>query len=85
MYESINASAVLCLQLYVLCVDVSRLCTAGVLRDEEQSVSPLYLIWEMIGILMARAERSTSNARADLSGNQEDVMQQRANVNKVKQ
>lgn len=26
------------------CVDVSRLCTAGVVGDEEESVSPLYLI-----------------------------------------
>lgn len=39
----------------------------------------------MIGILMDYAEKSTSNAQADLFSNQEDVMQQRVNVNEVKQ
>lgn len=82
MYKCINASALLCLQL---CVHVSRLCTAGVLRDEEESVSPLYLIEEMIGILMDHAEQSTSNAQADLFSNQEDAKKQRVNVNEVKQ
>lgn len=66
-------------------MDVSRLCTAGVLRDEEESVSPLYLIQEMIGILMDYAEQFSSNARADLFTNQEDVMQQRVNENEVRQ
>lgn len=37
MDEFIYVSVVLCLQL---CVDVSRLCTAGVFRDEEESVPP---------------------------------------------
>lgn len=55
-------------------VDVSQLGTAGVLRDEEESVSPLYLKREMIGILMDCAGQSTSNAQTHLFSNQEDVM-----------
>ena len=68
-------------------MDVSRLCTAGVLRDEEESVSPPLSDtgddWNINGL--RRAEQSTSNAQADLFSNQEDVMKQRINVNKVKQ
>lgn len=56
---------------------VSRLRTAGVFRDEEESVSPLYLIEELIGILMP------SGARLDLFSNQEVVMQQRVDGNEV--
>lgn len=66
------------------CVDVSRLRTAGVLRDEEETVSPLYLIQEMIGILMDHAEQGTSNAQADLFSNQEEVVEHRLNEEKVK-
>lgn len=38
------------------------------LRDEEDSVSPLYLIQEMIGILMDYAGPSSSNAGHIYSG-----------------
>lgn len=44
MYKSINVSAALCLQLYVHVWMSHGSRTAGVLRDEEESVSPLYLI-----------------------------------------
>lgn len=80
------ASAMLCLQLRIrVCVDVSQLGTAGVLRDEEESVSPLYLKREMIGILMDCAGQSTSNAQTHLFSNQEDVMRRWVNVNEAKQ
>lgn len=85
MYESINVSAVLCLQL---CVHVlmSHGSAQLVFWEMKKSLSlPLYLIQEMIGILMDYAEQSTSNAQADLFSNQEDVMKQWVNVNKVKQ
>lgn len=39
MYESITVSAVLLFTALCACVGVSQLCTAGVLRDEEEPVS----------------------------------------------
>lgn len=70
MDEFIYVSVVLCLQL---CVDVSRLCTAGVFRDEEESVPPPPLSdigddWNING--PGRA----SNAQAHSLSNQEDLM-----------
>lgn len=84
MHESINVSAVLCLQLCVR-VWMSHSSAQLVFWEMKRSLSlPLYLKQEMIGILMDYAERSTSNAQADLFSNQEDVMKQWVNANKVK-